>query len=70
MADEYYVPIRHKRCGRTAFYYEGGPVTGERIKAERARLLDGERPEPHTFMVCGSCGETIFQPETQLEVFT
>lgn len=46
-------------CGSLAFRYEGALAAGDRVVAERARLVDGSVPADGDVMLCGSCGRRV-----------
>jgi len=54
-----YIPILHKLCGNTAFYYRHLPVPGEIIEASKALLVDGTKPVRQEPMICGGCKQQI-----------
>lgn len=53
------IALIHRRCGAVAFYYDHMPTSDERLKAEGATTVTGERLESYMNPMCGHCFETV-----------
>jgi len=56
------IRVIHKKCGKIAFYFIKEVHYGEIMMASNVRSLDGEVPDIHSKIICGSCGELIANP--------
>jgi len=54
-------------CGKPAFWYAVMPDLGEQIRVELAKGYEGQVIEPHTTVVCGYCGGTLFLDDLVVE---
>ena len=50
--------LRHRACGRVAFYLIGNDFWGV-TDVSKFRLIDGTMPRQGDPIVCGSCGGTL-----------
>ncbi len=61
--NEYPIKFVHKKCTGVAFFGKKRMERGETLKAEDFIFPEGTHPEPHTPIVCASCGERITPDE-------
>lgn len=57
--EEFSWQLIHRECGKPAFYMKAGLRQNEVLRADFCIGLNGEKFEPNTIMVCGSCGKVI-----------